>query len=106
MGAMKLRRIPWKGDGDPGESTLRRWLEDEGFEVHAWSDPADRIYGEHHHDCDESLWVVRGSMVFSVKGRDYRLGPGDRLQLPAHVAHRAVAGPEGATYLIGQRRLD
>jgi quercetin dioxygenase-like cupin family protein len=104
MAAMKLRRIPWKGDGEPGETALRRQLEDEGFEVHAWRDPADRIYGEHHHDCDESLWIVRGSMVFRVDGRDYPLGPGDRLQLPANVAHRATAGPDGATYLSGQRR--
>ena len=104
MGAMKLRRIAWKGDGDPGEGALRRQLEQEGFEVHSWRDPADRVYGEHHHDCDESLWVVRGSMCFQVNGRDYQLGPGDRLELPARLAHRAAAGPEGATYLIGQRR--
>ena len=104
MTAMKLRRIPWKGEEDPGECALRSRLEAEGFEVHSWSDPADRIYGEHHHECDETLWMVRGSMLFSVKGRDYRLGPGDRLQLPANIAHRAVAGPAGATYLIGQRR--
>ena len=105
MDAMKkLRRIPWQGNGDPGESALRRRLEEEGFEVHEWRDPADRVYGEHHHDCDEALWVVRGSMVFRVDGRDYPLGPGDRLQLPANLVHRAIAGPDGATYLIGQRR--
>jgi quercetin dioxygenase-like cupin family protein len=104
MGAMRLRRIPWKGEGEPGENALRRLLEAEGFEVHAWRDPADRIYGEHHHDCDESLCVVRGSMRFEVKGRGYTLGPGDRLLLPAHTAHRAIAGPDGAAYLIGQRR--
>ncbi len=101
---MKLRRIPWKGDAEPGEGALCRALEDEGFEVHEWRDPADRVYGEHHHDCDESLWLLRGSMVFRVKGRDYALGPGDRLQLPAHLVHGATAGPDGATYLIGQRR--
>lgn len=104
MTAMQLRHIPWNGDGQPGEETLRRRLEAEGFEVHAWRDPADRIYGEHRHECDESLWLVRGSMRFHVGDRHFLLGPGDRLHLPARVAHQAVAGPDGATYLIGQRR--
>jgi mannose-6-phosphate isomerase-like protein (cupin superfamily) len=103
MGAMELHRIPWMGDGEPGEAALRERLEAEGYDVHTWRDPADRVYGEHHHDCDESLWVVRGSLVFHVDGRDYALGPGDRLELPAHVLHRATAGPDGATYLIGRR---
>lgn len=101
---MQLRQISWTGAGDPGESVLRSALEAEGFEVHAWRDPADRIYGAHHHDCDESLWVVRGSIVFRVDEREYRLGPGDRLLLPAGILHSARAGPDGATYLIGQRR--
>jgi len=104
MEAMKLRRIPWNGVGEPGEAALRRQLEQEGFEVHVWRDPADRSYGEHRHTCDESLWIVRGSMRFEVGERAYPLGPGDRLELPAGVAHRATAGPDGASYLIGQRR--
>ena len=104
MSAMQLRHIPWNQDGEPGESVLRRRLEAEGFEVHAWRDPADRVYDEHRHECDESLWLLRGSMRFRVDGREFPLGPGDRLQLPARVTHAAIAGPEGATYLIGQRR--
>jgi quercetin dioxygenase-like cupin family protein len=104
MTATELRHIPWNDDGTPAESVLRRRLEAEGFEVHTWRDPADRIYGEHQHDCDESLWLVRGSMRFRVDDREFALGPGDRLHLPARVAHRAVAGPDGAMYLIGQRR--
>jgi mannose-6-phosphate isomerase-like protein (cupin superfamily) len=101
---MELRSIPWSDAREPGEGALRSRLEAEGFEVHAWRDPADRIYGEHHHECDESLWVVRGSIVFEASGREFPLGPGDRLLLPAGVAHRARAGPDGVSYLIGQRR--
>jgi quercetin dioxygenase-like cupin family protein len=101
---MELRQIRWNDPQEPGEGALRRRLEAEGFEVHSWRDPADRIYGEHRHDEDESLWIVRGSMLFQVDGCDFALGPGDRLELPAGVVHRAQAGPDGATYLIGQRR--
>ncbi len=101
---MELRSIPWGDAREPGEGALRICLEAEGLEVHAWRDPADRIYGEHRHDCDESLWVLRGTIVFEASGREFALGPGDRLLLPAGVAHRAKVGPDGATYLIGQRR--
>lgn len=100
---MQLRQISWDGAGDPGESALRSVLEAEGFDVHAWRDPADRIYGAHRHERDESLWLVRGSLVLCIEEREYLLGPGDRLLLPAGVHHTARAGPDGAMYLIGQR---
>jgi quercetin dioxygenase-like cupin family protein len=101
---MELGCIPWNDPRAPGEAILRARLEGEGFEVSAWRDPADRVYCEHSHEYDESLWVVRGQIVFEVSGRQFPLGPGDRLLLPAGVAHRARAGPDGARYLIGQRR--
>lgn len=101
---MQLRHICWSGAGDPGESALRSALEAEGLEVHTWRDPADRIYCDHHHERDESLWLVRGSMLLRIEEREYRLGPGDRLLLPAGLLHSSRAGPDGAMYLIGQRR--
>jgi quercetin dioxygenase-like cupin family protein len=101
---MELRRIGWDRDEPPGEGTLRRLLEEEGFEVTAWRDPSDRTYALHRHDRDESLWVIRGSIVLHVGDEDYALGPGDRLLLPRGTQHTARAGPDGATYLIGQRR--
>lgn len=100
---MKLERIPWRDDADPGEPTLRRQLEGEGFDVRRWRDPCDRRYAAHSHDHDESLWVVRGRIVLRIGDREYPLGPGDRLMLPSGTVHEAQAGPEGATYLIGQR---
>jgi len=101
---MELRRIPWTDEQAPGENALRRHLEAEGYEVTLWRDPADRSYDAHSHPCDESLWVVRGRIALRVDGRDYVLGPGDRLELPGGTRHSALAGPEGAHYLIGQRR--
>jgi quercetin dioxygenase-like cupin family protein len=105
--AVQLSFIPWSASSDsaaPAERALRIALEREGFEVHAWRDPAGRLYAPHAHARDESLWVLWGSIVLEVDGRAYPLGPGDRLLLPAGVVHRAEAGPEGARYLIGERR--
>jgi quercetin dioxygenase-like cupin family protein len=48
--------------------------------------------------------VLHGSIVLQVEGERHPLGPGDRLMLPKGTRHSAEVGPEGATYLIGQRR--
>jgi quercetin dioxygenase-like cupin family protein len=101
---MELEHIVWSGARGPGASALRRLLESEGWDVVLWRDPADRSYASHVHPHDESLWVVRGRIVLRVADREYPLGPGDRLLLPRGTQHTAKAGPEGATYLIGQRR--
>jgi len=102
--AMKLERIPWGArGGSPDEGTLRRALENDGFDVCVWSDPPNRTYDPHAHDHDECLWVVRGAIVFQIDGRDFELGPGDRLMLPRGTVHGAQARAEGATYLIGER---
>lgn len=98
----RLERIPWTEAGLPTEVELHRRLAAEGFSVMRWSDPPGQTYAPHRHDHDESLWCVRGSIVFRIDGTDYALGPGDRLMLPRGTLHAAAAGPHGATYLIGE----
>lgn len=87
----------------PNEDDLRANLEAEGYSVLAWSDAAAATYAPHHHDHDESLWIVRGAMTFGIAGESYQLGAGDRLLLPRGTVHSAVAGAAGAAYLVGQR---
>jgi quercetin dioxygenase-like cupin family protein len=103
---MELRHIPWTDPQTPGEPLLRRHLESQGYEVTTWRDPADRLYDPHTHPEDESLWVVRGQIVLQADGREFPLGPGDRLELPRGTLHTARAGPDGAMYLIARRRAD
>ena len=100
---MRLERIPWTAADDPREAELRRRLTSEGFDAMTWSDPPQRTYAPHRHDHDECLWCVRGTITFHVDGADYALGPGDRLLLPRDTLHGATVGPDGATYLIGER---
>jgi quercetin dioxygenase-like cupin family protein len=100
---MRLERIPWTDAGPPTEDVLRERLAADGFAPFAWRDPAGADYSPHQHDHDESLWVIEGEITFGVGGKDYRLGPGDRLMLPAGTVHTARAGPAGAHYLIGER---
>ena len=100
---MRLEKIGWSGAGVPQETALRAQLEREGFDVVAWTDPAGRTYTPHAHDHDESLWCVRGRIVFEIAGREYPLDAGDRLMLPQGTVHAARAGDDGARYLIGER---
>jgi len=100
---VRLERIAWSGSGAPAEAALRRRLESEGFGVFAWHDAAGASYSAHAHDHDESIWMVAGEMTFVAGGEELRLAHGDRLMLPGGTVHTARAGPEGATYLIGER---
>ncbi len=99
-----LALIPWAEAAPPAEATLRARLEREGFSVFAWTDAPGARYAPHAHDRDESIWVVAGEIAFTAAGRTVRLGPGDRLLLPAGNVHTAEAGPAGATYLVGEAR--
>ncbi len=99
---MKLEVRRWTNAAAPDEATLRGTLEAEGFSAFCWSDTPNAHYDEHEHDRDESIWVVAGAIRFGADGRELALGPGDRLMLPAGTRHTADAGPDGATYLIGQ----
>jgi len=101
---VKLERIPWTDTAPPTEAALRQRLQADGFETFSWRDPPNADYTAHSHDHDESLWVVDGEITFGAEGMALRLGPGDRLMLPAGTIHTADAGTAGATYLIGQRR--
>jgi quercetin dioxygenase-like cupin family protein len=99
---MQLEVVPWKRTERPNEVALRHQLEAEGFAVFRWHDDAGANYTPHSHDHDESLWVIEGEMLFGAGGREFRLGPGDRLMLPQGMVHTARAGPAGVTYLIGE----
>ena len=101
---MRLERIAWTATDRPIEARLHEMLARDGFDVFRWRDAPGAHYAAHHHDHDESLWVVDGEITFGAEGTALRLGPGDRLMLPAGTVHTADAGAAGATYLIGQRR--
>lgn len=101
---MRLERIAWTEAAPPVEATLKERLAADGFDAWTWTDAPGATYAPHSHDVDESLWVLAGEITFEVAGARYRLGPGDRLQLPAGTLHAAEAGPAGATYLVGERR--
>lgn len=100
---MKLARLPATGTTMPTEAAARAHLEEEGFGCFVWTDPPGARYAPHHHDHDECIWVVAGRMTFTAGGETLTLDAGDRLLLPRSTVHTALAGPAGATYVIGER---
>ena len=100
---MRLELIPWPDRDAPTAAMLRERLERDSFSSFQWTDDPRAHYAPHSHDHDESIWVVAGEITFGAGGRQLRVGPGDRLMLPQGTVHTADAGPDGATYLIGER---
>jgi uncharacterized protein YjlB len=80
-------------------SAVRARLIAEGLDPGAWSNgPGDR-YGSHDHGYDKVVVVAAGSIRFGLADGTIDLEAGDRLELPAGIAHDAVVGPSGVTCL-------
>ena len=95
----------WEQDRPPEEAQLRRLLMAEGLTGYTWSNAPGDAYAVHSHPFHKVIYVLRGSIVFGLaeQGLDVALGAGDRLDLPAGVAHDAVVGSEGVTCLEAHR---
>jgi hypothetical protein len=85
MDGFELRVTRWEGPA-PGEAALLRQYAAEGLRPYQWANGPG---------------VVRGSITFGLPalGEAVELQAGDRLDLPAGVAHDALVGPEGVICL-------
>ena len=84
------------------EPALAAQLTQEGLVPGRWSNGPDAVYSVHDHPYGKVLVVTAGSITFTIEGsssRVVRMGPGDRLELPAHTPHSALVGPEGVVCL-------
>ena len=62
-------------------------------------------YRRHHHETDEMLYLIDGSLVFTdVDDREYPVTQGNRLHIPEGVIH-SVRTVDGATYLMGLTKM-
>jgi quercetin dioxygenase-like cupin family protein len=51
----------------------------------------------HHHENEQLGLVIAGSIVMRSGTEERELNAGDTYNIPSHVSHDAVAGPDGAT---------
>ena len=80
-------------------SALRERLIAEGLDPGAWSNGPGERYGSHDHGYDKVIVVAAGSIRFGLPDGPVDLETGDRLGLPAGLAHDAIVGPSGVTCL-------
>lgn len=93
----------WDRPEAASEPAIQAALQAEGLSGYTWSNgPGDR-YAPHTHSYDKILYCVRGAITFEVQGAALELQAGDRLDLPAGVAHGALVGPRGCTCLEAHR---
>ena len=89
---------------DSNRDDLRARLRQEADGCQGWSNgPGDR-YAEHSHSYEKILFCVAGSITFTLGARELRLGPGDRMVLPAGTVHGAMVGPNGCSCIEGRGR--
>lgn len=95
----------WNADQPPTEADVLQRMRDEGLRPQRWSNGPGDVYAAHTHIYHKVLYVVRGSITFQLpdQGRELTMQPGDRLDLPAHVRHAAIVGPQGVVCLEAQR---
>jgi hypothetical protein len=92
---------PWTGSAPPGQSRLRQLMIDEGLSPYSWSNGPHDVYSAHSHSYDKVIYVVQGSITFTLPELDQRLTlkAGDRLDLSANIVHAAIVGPQGVVCL-------
>ena len=91
----------WKGDSPASEAELCRLLGEQGLSAYRWSNSPGDVYGAHSHPFNKIIYVLQGSITFSLPEQDEQvtLNSGDRLDLPGGVLHEAVVGPQGVICL-------
>lgn len=89
---------PWQHGQAPSRDELNRIFADAGLSPRWWSNAAFDRYDAHSHGYHKVLYCAEGGITFIVPDMgDFRLGPGDRLDIPPGTMHSAVVGPQGVT---------
>jgi len=101
---MEIER--WKKEwGELDEAALRRRLEAEGYSVARYEYPQHTQFPDHSHSLDKKDAVLSGRFMIRAEGREFVLGPGDALAVPAGTIHSAtVIGNDPVVSLDGSKR--
>ena len=75
--------------GELSESNMKRRLEAEGFAVLRYVYRPGTRFDDHKHGIDKKDAVLKGRLLIRSLGRDFLLGPGDALSVPAGTVHSA-----------------
>ena len=79
------------------EGIMARAIEGERLTMAVVELDPNAVSPNHHHENEQLGFVIAGSMVMRIGNDERELMPGDTYNIPTHVSHDAVAGPDGAT---------
>ena len=88
----------WPDGEAPSRESLGRLFAEAGLSPSWWSNAPHDRYSPHSHPYHKVLYCARGGITFVVPDAgDFRLRPGDRLDIPPGTTHAAIVGPDGVT---------
>ena len=95
------RVTAWSGQEAPSEAAIRKLLAAEGLSGQRWGNGPLDVYLAHQHAYNKVIYVVSGSITFSLpqEGTRITMTAGDRLDLPAGTLHEAVVSTQGVECL-------
>ena len=79
------------------EGIMARAVEGERVTMAVVELDSNAVSPSHHHENEQLGFVIAGSIVMRIGTHERELNPGDTYNIPSHVSHDAVAGPDGAT---------
>jgi len=86
---------------------IKKRMLKEGFSIiYEYDDPPGELYPDHDHPRDQLLVVLKGSMEVKMSGKTSVVREGEEIFFPAKVVHSAKIGPEGCSYIDGERPTD
>ncbi len=84
---------------------LEKELLEEGYCSYEWTDSPGAYYSPHHHDYDECICIINGTMTFIVDKNEYAISFGEKLYLPAFTIHESKnKEKEEVVYLVGEKK--
>lgn len=86
------------------EADAKNRLQQAGYtNVYTWFDSPDENYGNHTHPNERSFIIIEGSMTIGMDDEVQEYSADDQFTIPAHHEHSSTVGPEGCTYVTGER---
>jgi quercetin dioxygenase-like cupin family protein len=71
------------------EQNMKKKLENDGFSVVTYTYLPGTYFPEHSHSIDKKDTVISGQFRMTAAGKEFILGPGDMLLVPANTVHTA-----------------
>lgn len=84
---------------------IKKKIQLEGFDPLLIRNEPGYTYPLHSHEETKLLGIITGDMEVVAGGQIYKCGPYDKLVIEKNVAHSAVVGPQGCTFLWAEKIL-